>query len=115
METGTHEELLATNGLYAELFASGTQIDFQLAGLGSHEDILAKLGTSDMLEIELRKLASWINVRRTGDKQAGLHMLAIRPPGLNADIAPGWLLETAGRHSRFEFQRRQIAAQQVKN
>ena len=63
------------------------------------------LGSSDLLEIELRKLASFIHVRRTGDRRAAIHMLAVRPPGMASDNAPSWLVDEASLHSKWELQR----------
>ena len=34
-------------------------------------------------------------------------MLAIRPPGVAADVAPNWLVDEASPHSKYEFQRTQ--------
>ena len=90
---------------YAKMFTSATQVDFSAANCKNEAALMKLLATSDQLEIELRKLASFVHSRRTGDKQAALHMLAIRPPGMGADVAPNWLVDEASVHSKYEFQR----------
>ena len=90
---------------YAEMFTSATQVDFSAANCKNEAALMKLLATSDQLEIELRKLASFVHSRRTGDRQAALHMLAIRPPGMGADVAPNWLVDEASIHSKYEFER----------
>ncbi len=92
---------------YAEMFTSATQVDFAASSCKTESALMRLLSTSDQLEIELRKLASFVHARRTGDRQAALHMLAIRPPGMAADVAPNWLVDEASLHSKYEFQRTQ--------
>ena len=87
------------------MFTSATQVDFQTASCKSESAIMQLLGSSDLLEIELRKLASFIHARRTGDRMAAIHMLAVRPPGVASDVAPAWLVDEASLHSKWETQR----------
>ena len=42
---------------------------------------LKRLATDDTLEIKLRRLSSFINGARTGDRVGAAHMLAVQPPG----------------------------------
>ena len=90
---------------YQDLFMAATIIDFELAGCRSEAAVMAKLGTSDTLEIHLRKLGSFIYFRRTKDRTGANRMLGVRAPGANADIAPKWLLDDANAHSKLEWQR----------
>ena len=32
-------------------------------------------------------------------------MLAVRPPGMQTDVAPTWMVDTATAHSKAEYQR----------
>ncbi len=90
---------------YQDLFMAATIIDFELADCRSESAIMHKLGTSDTLEIHLRKLGSFIYFRRTKDKSGANRMLGIRAPGSGSDIAPKWLLDDANAHSKLEWQR----------
>eukprot|EP00959_Pyramimonas_sp_CCMP1952_P242066 5060111-Pyramimonas_sp.AAC.1 len=42
---------------------------------------------------------------RTKDKVGGAAMVAVRPPGSAADLAPTWLVTEATTHSQAEHQR----------
>lgn len=90
---------------YQDLFSAATIIDFELADCKSEPAIMHKLGTSDSLEIQLRKLGAFIYYRRTKDKFGANRMLGIRAPGSQTDIAPKWLLDEANLHSKIEWQR----------
>ncbi len=90
---------------FQDLFMAATIIDFELAGCRSEQDLMAKLATSDTLEIHLRKLGAFIYYRRTKDKTGANRMLGVRAPGTNADIAPKWMLDDANTHSKTEYQR----------
>ena len=91
--------------IYQDLFMAATIIDFELADCKTESAIMHKLGTSDTLEIHLRKLGSFIYFRRTKDKAGANRMLGIRAPGAGSDIAPKWLLDDANAHSKLEWQR----------
>ena len=45
--------------------------------------------------------------RRTGDADAANHMLAVRAPGGDIDIAPSWLVSSGTVHSKAEYQRKE--------
>ena len=79
---------------YQDLFTAATIIDYELAGCQNESSLMHRLATSDTLEIQLRKLGSFIYLRRTKDKAGALRMLGIRAPGTMTDIAPkvdaGW-------------------------
>eukprot|EP00434_Breviolum_minutum_P028305 symbB.v1.2.025042.t1/scaffold2409.1/size79984/10 len=90
---------------FQDLFTAATIIDFELAGCRSESELMAKLATSDTLEIHLRKLGAFIYYRRTKDKTGANRMLGVRAPGTNADIAPKWMLDDANTHSKTEYQR----------
>ena len=90
---------------FQDLFTAATIIDFELAGCRSESEVMAKLATSDTLEIHLRKLGAFIYFRRTKDKTGANRMLGVRAPGTNADIAPKWMLDDANTHSKTEYQR----------
>lgn len=90
---------------YQDLFSAATIIDFELADCKSEAAVMHKLGTSDSLEIQLRKLGAHVYFRRTKDKFGASRMLGVRAPGSQSDIAPKWLLDEANLHSKVEWQR----------
>lgn len=92
---------------YQDLFMTATIIDFELADCRTEGMLMAKLATSDALEIHLRRLGAFIYMRRTRDKTGANRILGIRAPGSNTDIAPKWLLDDANLHSKTEFQRQE--------
>ena len=92
---------------YREFFTSATQIDFATANCQSEQALIQLLATSDSTEIELRKMASYVYQRRTGDRVGANRMLAVRPPGAMSDVAPTWLVDEASVHSKVEWQRTQ--------
>ena len=67
------------------------------------------LGTNDIAEIAMRKIAAFVHEKRTGDRDAADAMLAVRPAGGNQDVAPSWLVSEAGIYSQSEFRRRERA------
>ena len=75
-------------------------VDFEVARAPSKAEKLKILNTSDALEIYLRQLAAYVHHRRTGDSEAARHMLAVRAPGADTDIAPGWLFQPSSVHSK---------------
>ena len=84
---------------FQDLFTAATIIDFELAGCRSESELMAKLATSDTLEIHLRKLGAFIYYRRTKDKTGANRMLGVRAPGTNADMRPSgcWMMPTLTR------------------
>ena len=99
---------------YQDLFMTATIIDFELAECKTEGMLMAKLATSDALEIHLRRLGAFIYLRRTRDKTGANRILGIRAPGSNTDIAPKWLLDDANLHSKTEFQRQERGAKASK-
>ena len=87
---------------FRDLFTSATSADFELAGANNEGEKMRRLGTSDNLEIILRKFASHIHYKRTNDKHAAERMLGIRAPGSSVDIAPKWMVDDAGTSSSLE-------------
>ena len=63
---------------FQDLFTAASIIDFELGECKSESAIMQKLGTSDTLEIQLRKLGAFIYYRRTKDKTGANRMLGIR-------------------------------------
>lgn len=90
---------------YQDLFTAATIIDYELAGCQNESSLMHRLATSDTLEIQLRKLGSFIYLRRTKEKAGALRMLGIRAPGTMTDIAPKWMLDDANSFSKVEWQR----------
>ena len=90
---------------FQDLFTAASIVDFELGDCKTEMAIMQKLGTSDTLEIQLRKLGAFIYYRRTKDKTGANRMLGIRTPGSGADIAPKWMLDDANAHSKVEYQR----------
>ena len=72
------------------------------------------LGTSDLMEISLRRLAAYMYESRSGDRTGALHMLGVSPPGSQTDVAPGWLVQSATAHSKAEHQRAERVAADAK-
>ena len=92
--------------IWTDLWTAATAVDYRLAPYGNNmSEINMLLASDDSLKLSLRRLASWVYLRRTGDQQGALHMLAVRPPGAQADVAPSWLIEESTLHSKMEFQR----------
>ena len=98
---------------YSELFNLASLVDFKLkmAG-GMHSRALAIIAADDTCEIALRRMASFIHLRRTGDKAAAEAMLAVKPSSGYHDVAPLWLVSEASTYSHSEFKRRQRAKDQ---
>ena len=93
------------NQQFQDLHSAATIIDFELAQCTSEAALLSLLATSDALEVNLRKLSSYVHFKRTKDKSASLHMLGIRAPGTGTDIAPDWLVTSSSDHSKNEHRR----------
>jgi hypothetical protein len=86
-------------------------VDFATAQCAGEAEILDMLRRSDAAEIALRRLSALVYQNRTGDKAGALHMLAVRPPSSQGDVAPTWLIDEATIHSRADFRRAQQVAQ----
>ena len=63
-------------------------------------------------EAALRRLASYVHEERTGNRDAALSMLAIKPAHLSHDIAPAWLVSKAASFAPSEHNRRERAKAQ---
>ena len=59
----------------------------------------------DDMEMMLRELSAYAHLKRTGDVHSATQILALKPPGTNPDVAPGWLVSEATAFSRVEHQR----------
>ena len=99
---------------WIDLWNAATTVDYRLAQERTDEGVLRALATEDALEIPLRRLASHVYERRTGDSVGAMHMLAVTPPGVEYDVAPSWMVEAATEHSKAEQQRRQREQQERK-
>eukprot|EP00930_Biecheleria_cincta_P027551 TRINITY_DN19331_c0_g1_i1.p1 TRINITY_DN19331_c0_g1~~TRINITY_DN19331_c0_g1_i1.p1 ORF type:complete len:721 (+),score=117.51 TRINITY_DN19331_c0_g1_i1:94-2163(+) len=93
---------------YLELFNIATTIDF-LAQRHKHNaaHLMQTLASDDVAEIGLRRIASWLHAKRTGDEAAASSMLAVQPRGQYANAAPQWLLEQSQAFSQAEFKTRE--------
>ena len=95
---------------YIDLFNQASLVDFVIRDAkGSHPKALSLIAKSDTAEVALRRLASYVHARRTGDRDAAISMLAIKPTNLSHDIAPSWLVSEASVFSQSEFKRRERA------
>ena len=91
---------------FIDLWTSASAVGFRLAPLeGNLPAANTALATDDSMELNLRRLAAFICLRRTGDAAGSMHMLAVKPPGAGADVAPTWLVEESTTHSKMEHQR----------
>ena len=95
------------NPQFQDLFTSATVVDFETAPCKTEQALMKKLASSDVLEVNLRKLASYVHYQRTKDKHAANLMLGIRAPGTGTDIAPRWLVDSAGSGSKMEYKARE--------
>ena len=93
---------------YLELYNIATSLDFLISGKNSRE-IMTILGTSDQAEIGMRRIASFVFEKRTGDKAAAMSMLAVKPAGGATDVAPDWLVAEASIFSQSEYKRQERA------
>ena len=65
------------------------------------------LATTDAMEIKLRRLGGYRHFARTGDAVAFARVLAVKPPGMNTDVLPDWMVEDATKFSAVEHSRSQ--------
>ena len=96
----------ATCAEWVDLWAAATEIDFAV-GSTPHAQVPNMLGTSDAMEIKLRRLGAYRHYWRTGDAVAFARVLAVKPPGMNTDVLPDWLVEDATKFSSVEHSRAQ--------
>ena len=87
-----------------------TSLDFKFAQAPTEQQLNQLLVSDDSVEVGLRQIAAHVHVARTGDRAAGAHMLAVRPPGASNDVAPTWLADGARMHSHDEHQSMQRVA-----
>jgi hypothetical protein len=97
---------------FTDLFSAASMIDFRLAKEQAERDKIKVLSTCDMCEVNLRRLAAFLHLKRTGDAAASTHMLAIQAPGTMTDVAPTWLVSESSTHSKAEHQRGERAKAQ---
>ena len=93
---------------FLSLWMLATAIDFALSeavASGGESKVWQVLSIDDSLEIKFRQLASFVYNNRTGDTAGALQMLAVKPPGSSADIAPEWLVSEVSLYSKYEHQR----------
>ena len=87
-------------------------VDFKVKDAGSPVQVLSMIEQSDTCEIALRRLASWIHEKRTGDMDAAQSMLAVKPSSFASDIAPSWLVTEASTYSQSEHKCKERARAQ---
>jgi hypothetical protein len=98
--------------VFTDLFSAASMVDFRLAKEASERDKIKVLASCDMCEVNLRRHAAYLHLKRTGDSSAATHMLAIQAPGSMTDIAPTWLVTESSSHSKAEHQRGERAKTQ---
>ena len=104
-----------TDSRFLYLWNAATQIDFQLGAAKSDSEVNFLLSSDDSIEINLRALAAFVYLKRTKDASGANHMLAIKPPGLDTDVAPEWMIQEATTHSKMEYRRAQQVTSPVKD
>ena len=90
---------------WADLWQAAVTVDFALASCPDHGAVMSRLATDDVLELHLRRLASYVYEKRTRDTAGAATMLALPSPGSGADIGPEWMISAATIYSREEFRR----------
>lgn len=95
------------NKEYLELYNIATSVDFMVRDCKTVMDLARTLTESDIAEIGLCRLESWVYERRTGDKAGAMSMLAVKPPGVLVDIAPQWRISDASTYSQAEHKTRE--------
>ena len=101
------------DALYLDLFNQASLVDFAVKDAkGSQAQALSLIARSDTAEVALRRLASYVHEKRTGDRDAATSMLAIKPTNLSHDIAPAWLVSEASLFAQGEHKRRERAKAQ---
>ena len=72
---------------YVELFIIFVLAHFNAEDAGSQAQVCGMIEPCDTCEIALRRLASWIHEKRTGDKHPAQSRLAMKPSSIASDIA----------------------------
>ncbi len=106
MNVNFHGEKGTKNAEWLELWNLASEADFALEKQ-SPGDFMNFLASDDAMEIKMRRLASYVHLKRSGDLNSATRMLAIKPPGANMDLAPNWLVDEATVYSKAEHQRNQ--------
>ena len=101
--------------VWVDLWTLATSVDFRLRDCSSDVEIMQVLAVDDMMEIALRRLASYVYEQRSGDRVGAQHMLGTVPPGGSADVAPTWMVASATTPSKTEHQRRERVESELKN
>ncbi len=86
---------------------AATEVDYAIARCANMDEVNHLLVSSDPVEIKMRALASREYPARTGDRYGASQLLAVRPPGVGVDLAPGWLVSEVTQYSKAEHQRRE--------
>ena len=93
---------------WIDLWNAAVSVDFKVTEAklnGGMGQVWTMLATDDLIEIYLRRLASFVYGQRTGDWSGANFMLAVRAPGSEQDIAPSWLINESTTFSKAEYQR----------
>ncbi len=106
MNANFYGEKSAKNSEWLELWNLACEADFALERQAP-EHFMSFLSSDDSMEIKMRRLASYVHLKRSGDLNSATRMLAIKPPGTNMDLAPNWLVDESTSYSKAEHQRRQ--------
>ena len=99
-----------TSPEFLEWSTLASLVDFRLAKEPNATAVLAALASDDQLEIPLRKIASGVHLKRTGDKEGAAAMLAVSSRR-GDDIAPTWLVAEAATYSTAEWKRKERGRQ----
>ena len=93
---------------WIDLWNAAVTVDFKVAEAkqrGGMQQVALMLATDDLAEVYLRRLASYVYGKRTGDWSGANYMLAVKAPGSEVDIAPSWMISEATNFSKSEYQR----------
>ena len=93
--------------VWTDLWNVATNVDFAVGRTQTAAELALLLATDDVIEIGMRRLSAHVYETRTGDSTGASAMLALRPPGLDVDVAPSWLVDEVTKHSKTEFDRAQ--------
>ncbi|CAK0858846.1 unnamed protein product, partial [Prorocentrum cordatum] len=104
-----------SSSTWTDLWTLATTVDFRLRTCADDDELMRVLGTDDLMELPLRRLASYIYETPRGDMMGAAHTLGVPPPEGQTDIAPTWLAQSATSHSKLEHQRRERAEAEVRH
>ena len=90
---------------WTALWHTASEVDFAVGKARDDAAVVTMLATSDLLEMSLRQLASYVYESRTHDRSGARAMLAVAAPGASVDIVPSWLVADCTQHSKMEHQR----------